>query len=246
MPRYFLTRIRVEGFRGINNEADPLDLRFRADAVNSVYGVNGLGKSSLFEALSYVIRGYVPKLEALQAQEHPADYYCNRFHSRNHATIDLEFEPDDGSGGSVSIRVERNAVGQRAVSSPSGHPDPNAFLRSLNEDFALLDYATFSRFMEDSPLERGRSFSALLGLSAYSGRRQALQAAADTRSLNGDLEINVLTTSIRAAEQAGQQALGTIRTNYERVAGRHFEDVNRLDEYVKEVDVTPILSSATI
>ena len=28
MPRYFLTRLAVEGFRGINNENDPLDIGF--------------------------------------------------------------------------------------------------------------------------------------------------------------------------------------------------------------------------
>jgi DNA repair exonuclease SbcCD ATPase subunit len=235
MPRYFLTKIRVEGFRGINNEADPLELRFRPDAVNSVFAVNGIGKSSLFEALSYAIRGYIPKLEALQSQERPGDYYCNRFHSRNHATIDLEFEPDDGSGTAISVHVERNSAGQRMLSSPSGHPTPEAFLASLNEDFTLLDYRAFSRFIEDSPLERGRSFSALLGLSAYSDMRQSLQAASDTRTLNTDFDINVISSSITAAQQVSQQALASIRTNYERVTGKALEDVDRLDEYLDEV-----------
>lgn len=235
MPRYFLTRIAVEGFRGINNEADPLDLRFVPDGVNSVFAVNAIGKSSLFEALCYAIRGHVPKLEALQAHEHPADYYCNRFHSRNHATIDLEFEPDDGSGKAVSVRVERNSAGQRTVSSPSGHTDPQALLQSFDEDFTLLDYGTFSRFIDDSPLERGRSFSALLGLSAYSDMRQSLQTASDTRTLNTDLEIKVINASLTAAQQSGQQALISIRTNYERVTGKPLDDVGRLDQCLAEV-----------
>lgn len=235
MPRYFLTRIAVEGFRGINNEADPLDLRFVPDGVNSVFAVNAIGKSSLFEALCYAIRGHIPKLEALQAHEHPGDYYCNRFHSRNHATIDLEFAPDDGSGQTVSIRVERNGAGQRTVSSLSGYSDPQALLESFDEDFTLLDYGTFSRFIDDSPLERGRSFSALLGLSAYSDMRQSLQAASDTRTLNTDLEIKVITASLTAAQQAGQQALASIRANYERVTGKPLDDVGRLDECLAEV-----------
>lgn len=235
MPRYFLTKISVEGFRGINNEADPLDLRFRPDGVNSVFADNGIGKSSLFEALSYAIRGHIPKLEVLQAQERPADYYCNRFHSHNQATIDLEFEPDDGSGTVISIHVKRNSAGERTVSSPSGHADPTEFLARLNEDFTLLDYRTFSRFIDDSPLERGRSFSALLGLSAYSDLRQSLQAASDTRSINSDLEVKVITTSIQESQQASQQALASIRINYERVTGKPLEDVNKLDEYSDEV-----------
>jgi len=234
MPRYFLTNIRVEGFRGINNEADPLELKFRPDTVNSIFAVNGIGKSSLFEALSFAIRGKIPKLEVLQAQERAADYYCNRFHSRGHAVIDLEFLPDDGAA-AVSIRVERSRTGIRTVSSPSGYSDPNAFLADLDADFTLLDYKTFSRFIDDSPLERGRSFSALLGLSAYSDMRQSLEAALDTRSLNSDFEINVLNTSIAAAQQAAQQALVSIRTNYERVTGNALADVDKLDEYLQNV-----------
>jgi hypothetical protein len=31
MARYYLTRLTVEGFRGVNNESDPLDVRFRPD-----------------------------------------------------------------------------------------------------------------------------------------------------------------------------------------------------------------------
>ena len=208
MARYFLKRIRVEGFRGINNEADPLDLSFRTDATNSVFAVNGTGKSSLFEALSYAIRGHIPKLDALQAQERPTEYYCNRFHSRSHATIDLEFEPDDGSGKLISIRVERSSSGRRTVSSPTGEAAPEEFLSKLNEDFTLLDYRTFSRFMDDSPLERGRSFSALLGLSAYSDLRQCLQSVSDTRSLNTDFDIKGQSASVSAAQMAGQLALG--------------------------------------
>lgn len=232
MLRYFLTEIKVEGFRGINNDSDPLHLRFPANAVNSIFAVNAIGKSSLFEALCYAIRGHVPKLQDLQAQEHPGDYYCNRFHSQNKARIDLEFEPDDGSSATIKICVERDAAGTRTVSSPSGHPDPEKFLSSLDEDFTLLDYTTFSRFIDDTPLQRGRSFSALLGLSAYSDMRQSLQTAADTRVLNNDLEIKTLSTSIKSAEESRKQALGSARVNYERVTGNPLEDVGKLDEYM--------------
>ena len=152
MPRYFLTRLAVEGFRGINNESDPLDLRFRPEAVNSVFAVNGIGKSSIFEALCYAIHGTIPKLQLLQTQERPQDYYCNRFHSQNFAIIHLEFQPDDGES-NVSIRIDRDATGNRTVSSPSGYSDPDGFLATLKEAFVLLDYRTFARFIEESPLE---------------------------------------------------------------------------------------------
>src|SRR3546814_790802 len=106
MPRYFITRLTVEGFRGVNNESDPLDIRFRPETVNSVFAVNGIGKSSIFEAIYYSIFGTIPKLDVLQAQERPQDYFCNRFHTQKSATIALEFQPDDG-GAPVTIRLQR-------------------------------------------------------------------------------------------------------------------------------------------
>ena len=234
MPRYFLTRLAIEGFRGVNNENDPLDINFRPDTVNSVFAVNGIGKSSIFEALCYAIHGTIPKLQLLQAQERPQDYYCNRFHSNNTASILVEFQPDNGAA-PVSIRIDRDAGGNRTVTSPSGHPDPKEFLATLKAAFALLDYRTFARFIEESPLERGRTFSALLGLAEYSDCRQALQAASDSRALNTDLEIKILTTKVGAAQMAAQQALATLRTSHENVTGKALEDVDKLDECAAEV-----------
>ncbi|MCC7428685.1 MAG: AAA family ATPase [Alphaproteobacteria bacterium] len=234
MPRYFLTRLAIEGFRGVNNENDPLDISFQPNAVNSVFAVNGIGKSSIFEALCYAIHGTIPKLQLLQAQERPQDYYCNRFHSKGSATILVEFQPDDGTA-PVSVRIDRDAAGARTVTSPSGHPDPEAFLGTLKEAFALLDYRTFARFIEESPLERGRTFSALLGLAEYSDCRQALQAASDSRALNSDLEIKVITAAVGAAQKAAQQALVTLRSSYENVTGKPLEDIDKLDECTAEV-----------
>ena len=118
MPRYFLKSIAVEGFRGINNESDPLLLEFKCDAVNSVFAVNGLGKSSVFEALLYAIRGTVPKLAELPAAESAESYYVNKFHSGKTAVIDLTFRPDSGDD-DVLIRVKRSAFGVRSVTSVS-------------------------------------------------------------------------------------------------------------------------------
>jgi len=234
MPRYFLKRLKIEGFRGVNNQGNPLDISFKPTAVNSVFAVNGIGKSSIFESLYYAIHGTIPKLDDLKAHERPQDYYCNRFHSGNKALIEIELEPDDG-GAAVSIKVERDTSGNRTVTSPSGHGDPESFLDTLNEAFALLDYRTFSRFIEESPLERGRTFSALLGLAEYSDCRQALQVVSDTRTTNTDLEMKVLATQIAGTQRAVQQSLAALRTNFEKVTGKPLEDVDKLDQYSAEV-----------
>lgn len=234
MPRYFLKRLKIEGFRGVNNQGNPLDISFRPNAVNSVFAVNGIGKSSIFESLHYVIHGTIPRLEGLKAHERPQDYYCNRFHSGNNAMIEVEMEPDDASA-VVSIKVERDATGNRSVSSPSGHADPESFLSTLNEAFALLDYRTFSRFIEESPLERGRTFSALLGLSEYSDCRQALQVVSDTRATNSDLEIKVLSAQCEGTARTVQQALAALRINYEKVTGKPLEDLAQMNQYASDV-----------
>lgn len=234
MPRYFLTRLAIEGFRGINNEDAPLDLKFKPNSVNSVFAVNGNGKSSIFEALCYAIYGTVPKLDSLQLVERPQDYYCNRFHSKNAAVIEVEFEPDDGTA-PIAIRIERDSSGTRTVNSPSGHPDPKGFLETLKEAFALLDYRTFMRFIEDTPLERGRTFSALLGLAEYSDCRQALQSASDPRNLTFDLGISALSAEAEAARSSAKRELGTLRKTYEEVTGTPLADISRLDESTAEV-----------
>ena len=236
MPRYFLTRLAVEGFRGINNENAPLDISFKPNSVNSVFAVNGIGKSSIFEALYYAIHGDIPKLQLLQEKERPQDYYCNRFHSKKTATILVEFQPDDGTT-PVSIRIDRDAAGNRMVASPSGHTDPEGFLATLKEAFALLDYRTFARFIEESPLDRGRTFSALLGLAEYSDCRQALQATSDTRALNTDLEIRLLSVKVGTAQKGAQQAFVTLKSSYENVTGKPLEDIDKLDECAIEVTV---------
>jgi DNA repair exonuclease SbcCD ATPase subunit len=234
VSRFFLTRLKVEGFRGINNETDPLELTFQPGAVNSVFAINGVGKSSIFEALCFAIKGTIPKLDALQAQERPQDYYCNRFHSQGVATIELELAADDGSG-TVTVLVKRDASGGRLVSSPSGHPAPGHLLKGLDEDFTLLDYATFSRFIDSTPLDRGRSFASLLGLSSYSTFRQALQSVCETRSIQADLEINVLTTQASSGEQAVQSAIRKLQVAFEGLTATRLTDVARMPEYTAAV-----------
>ena len=101
MNRFFLRRLQIEGFRGINNEGDPLDLRFRPDAINSIFGRNAGGKSSVFEALWFAIHGSVPKLRRLPVADHPEEYLRNRFHSGT-AIVLITLQPDDNSANVVS------------------------------------------------------------------------------------------------------------------------------------------------
>src|SRR5258708_25149055 len=147
MTRYYLCEISIEGFRGINNDGDPLVIKLKPDAVNSISAPNGVGKTSIFEAIHFAIFGTVPRLESLQCAERRETYIVNRFHPSGHAVIALTFEPDDASA-KIQIKVERTRTGARTVSSPTGHADPDGFLKNLREDFVLVDYAKFAEFID--------------------------------------------------------------------------------------------------
>ncbi len=200
MTRYFLYEVSVEGFRGINNVGEPLKFRFNPVTVNSIHAPNGFGKSSVFEAICYAIYGTVPRLQQLPGTEHAEQYVVNRFHPGGVGKVQLVFTPDD-SGSNVSVLVTADRQGVRTVSSPSGHPDPDSFLESLREDYALVDYRRFTEFVESSPLARGRSFASLVGLHKYSVVRQALEGLGDPRSLNNHLGIAAVQTEVQQGQR---------------------------------------------
>lgn len=218
MTRYFLAGIEIEGFRGINNDGEPLELKFKTDQVNSIFAANGLGKSSIFEALCYALQDGIPKLDNLPDTEQANQYYCNRFHSTGQAVITLRLQPDDGAA-ELQIRVMRSRNGRRTVDSPTGHADPHKVLASLAGEMTLLDHATFIRFIEDTPLERGRSFSALLGLAKLSEFRQVLQTLSNKRTLTADFDIQTIKNNVEAALLQVRQHEAAIRSAYRNLLG---------------------------
>ena len=214
---WFLEQISVEGFRGINNVGAPLELKFDPDKVNSVFAPNGVGKSSIFEAVTYVLTGGIPKLDALPASERGASYYLNRFHPADLGTISLTLRAAS-DGARLTVTVTRDQNGARRVATSDGR-DGNALLAEMNREFVLLDAKTFQKFIDDTPLNRGRSFSALLGLGHYSTLRQALQALSHTRGFNNHFDVNAKTGRKGLIEGQIRQARNNIRASYLTLVG---------------------------
>jgi DNA repair exonuclease SbcCD ATPase subunit len=244
MPRYFLTKLSVEGFRGINNEGSPLVLSFKRDEVNSIFATNGSGKSSLYEALQYAFFGKVPRLEEMQASEKPDSYIGNMFHGTKMSTIEVTLSPDDGATDTVII-ITRSASGVRQVSSPTGHPEPEALLSSLGQDFALLDYGNFTRFIADTALERGRSFSSLLGLSDYASYRRALKAIEQTQSYKTDFEIPDLEARQKQLVSSKDRAWGAYGARFHEVTGSALEEDTTVEASADQI-VTALKSVALL
>lgn len=203
MPRYYLRTLSIEGFRGINNQGHPFVLKFDQSKVTSVFGENGMGKSSVFEALEYAIFGRVNRLADMQQIENSDRYYLNQFHP-GPARIILEFEPDD-AGVPVIITVERTKNGARKVTGQN-LTDCHAFLNTVQAETLLMDYRTFNKFVMEKPLERGRFLSRLLGLERVSAVRAALSSLRDTKNLNNDLDVNALRVKVQAAKASRRHA----------------------------------------
>lgn len=226
MTRYYIGELSIEGFRGVNNAGDPLRIKLNPNAVNSICAPNGVGKTSVFEALHYAIFGEVPRLAELQAAEQPETYINNRFHPGS-ATIAMTFVADDGTP-NIQITVQRSAAGSRAASSATGHADPEGFLRSLREDFVLVDYRRFARFIDDTALVRGRSFASLVGLSRYSTLRRAIEGAKHTQSLNTDFETRVVETEIRTGERQLSEQVRLALVAYTDVTNQAAPDLDNI------------------
>jgi hypothetical protein len=214
---WFLEQISIEGFRGINNAGAPLELKFDPDKVNSVFAPNGVGKSSIFEAVTYVLTGGVPKLDNLPASERSASYYLNRFHPADLGTISLTLR-GTADGTRLTVTVTRDQNGARTVGTSDGQ-DGNALLAEMNREFVLLDAKTFQNFIDETPLNRGRSFSALLGLGNYSALRQALQALSHTRGFNNHFDVSAKTGRKSLIEGQVRQARNSIRASYLTLVG---------------------------
>ncbi|WFG44994.1 AAA family ATPase [Pseudonocardia alni] len=229
MTKYYLRELRIEGFRGINNEGDPFKVKFDLDKVNSVFASNGTGKSSIFEAIQYCITGQVSKLGELDASEKPNEHLANLFHSKSEASIELRLAPSDGSR-DVRIQVVRSSTGLRSVKSSTGHPDPEGLLRSLAGEFTLLDYGTFEEFIRSSALARGRTFAPLLGLSRYSTLRRALQTVADSRNLNSGLGAAQLRESLAEIDRQKADTFVKIGDLSEVLTGVRPTDTSAISE----------------
>jgi len=214
---WLLEGVSIEGFRGVNNEGQPLELKFNPAKVSSVSAVNGVGKTSVYDAVRYAITGKLPWLDDLPAAERDRDYYQNRFHSTGQSTIKLRLVAEPG-GEKCEITVGRNALGLRSVNATAPW-DAKTILSALNREFVFLDGPTFQKFIAAPPLVRGRTFSGLLGLSAYSDLRQALAGLVNTRAFNNHFGTTAHAQTRTREERTAGELSAAIAKDYETLVG---------------------------
>ena len=180
--KYFLESISIEGFRGINNEANPLVLSLNADGVTSIFGENGSGKSSIFEAFLFAILGRIIRFDDYHGDIKDRKSIKNLFHAGD-GKIEIEFIDEKKHIIKICLKIGLN--GERIIAS-STIPDPEKFLSSLCNSLNFLDYRSFEKIMLTSSEETGKLFSNLVGFGNFITIKEKFDKISRTQNINSD------------------------------------------------------------
>lgn len=96
-------RLRAEAFRGF---AEPVDIDLRGSVV-IVYGPNGLGKTSLFDALQWALLGELSRLRDARLRQ-TDEYIVNAYRPGAAASVEVEFSIN---GRNISLSRSGNRQG---------------------------------------------------------------------------------------------------------------------------------------
>jgi DNA repair exonuclease SbcCD ATPase subunit len=180
--KYFLKSISIEGFRGINNEANPLRINLNVDGVTSIFGENGSGKSSVFEAFLFAILGRIIRFDDYHIDIKDKKSIKNLFHHGD-GIIEIEFIDEKGNNIKICLKIGIN--GERIITS-SSIPDPEKFLSTLCTSLNFLDYRSFVKIMLTSSEETGKLFSNLVGFGNFIIIKEKFDKISRTQNINSD------------------------------------------------------------
>lgn len=197
MIKYFIKSISVEGFRGINNSGSPLLINFQTNGVTSIFGENGKGKSSIFEAFIFSILGRIVRFDDYHGDIKDKKTIKNLFHSGD-GSIKIEFIDDSNNVIEIDVKIDDN--GLRTISSTSISA-PDEFLASLCSDLNFLDYRSFEKILLTSSEETGKLFSNLVGFGSFIRIKDKFDKISRTQNINNDFGKPSKENSIRENNQ---------------------------------------------
>lgn len=222
MSRYFLTKISIEGFRGIKNANAPLEIKMKKDSVTSLFAENGIGKSSFFQALEYALTGEIHLFKDMLVSEKPNSHIVNWFHPAKEATIMLTLTPDDGKQPvEITVKVKADS-GTRVITASPEIAHPESFLRSLTSEFTFLDAPRLTKLIESTPLERGRLLSPVLGFAQYANFHRVFKDVCSKGNHRKDFEVPAREDSLRELE--GQ--IVALRESARTICEKSFADLD--------------------
>jgi len=230
MTRYFIKSISIEGFRGINNTGNPLIINFQSDGVTSIFGENGRGKSSIYEAFLFSILGRIIRFDDYHGDIKDKATIKNIFHSGD-GSIKIEFIDNSKTVLDLSVRV--NSKGERVVSSTS-ISNPEAFLSSLCSNLNFLDYKSFEKIMLTSSEETGKLFSNLVGFGGFNNIKDKLDKISRTQNINNDFGKSSKETIVKANNEKVSELYAEIQKKIKEIGiDKELSNVDDIFKVVK-------------
>jgi len=188
-------RLRAEAFRGFNS---PVDIDLNASVV-IVQGPNGMGKTSLFDALQWVLLGDLPRLRSARLKQ-TDEYIVNAYRAGEQATVHVQVRLQEQSvrltrtgNRSGSLLTWESAEAGTLRGQPAEAALAQAFGGGSDLDLAsslnacgLLQQDAAREVLSSKPRDRFDTFSQLLGLGELADIQQwaqtgAADAAADLK-----------------------------------------------------------------
>lgn len=197
MSKYFIKQISIEGFRGINNSGAPLVINFQTNGITSIFGENGKGKSSIFEAFLFSILGKIVRFDDYHGDIKDKRTIKNLFHVGD-GNIKINFIDEANNVTEINVKVDDN--GLRTVSSPS-LSSPDEFLSTLCSNLNFIDYRSFEKILLTSSEETGKLFSNLVGFGGFINIKEKFDKISRTQNINNDFGKTTKENSIRENNQ---------------------------------------------
>ncbi|MHB9146580.1 MAG: AAA family ATPase [Symbiobacteriia bacterium] len=171
-----LLELRAQGFRGIN---DPVHLAFE-DGLSLIYGPNGYGKSSLAEAIEWVIFGSTTR-EINSRSKSELKNSVRNLHCPEDVTTfaELSLTSDENDSEDIVIRREFQSANSSLLTI-NGQPVDDLTSLGLNDSLSpnpVLPQHSFAEFVNTEPVNRWKALSQILGLQVLNGFRSSLQTA---------------------------------------------------------------------
>ena len=248
LAKWRLTGLTIDGFRGFNRR---VDLDFDASAV-LLHGPNGSGKTSVFDALQWLILGDIPRLHQWRLRK-TDEFLTNAYATREQATVEGRFAVASGQVIAVRRGDRRRSVlevqdgsgkysGAAAEAALAGHlVSGDLPLEEVLYTSGLLQQDDLRQLLQTKPDARYRQLMRLLGLESLehfervttarkSQTRDAIRAALadleEARKREAQAE-DVLETSQLQVERAA--AIVDVSTRIRALLARVADDLQSPD-----------------
>ncbi len=223
MSKHYIKSISIEGFRGINNKNDPLKLDFKVNGITSIFSPNGMGKSSIFDALSFCLNDELKCLKPLVHENKDYKSIQNIFHSGD-GLITIVLQDEKKNENTIKFKIDNN--GKKEIISPN-KTDIEAIIENIKDIHNFLDYNAFADIIYSNQEDAGKTFLKLIGYESFSVIQDKLTKLTRTQNLTNDYKIQAKKDELNDNNEIISLSKETIFENLKEVGLRNTKFDNK-------------------